>query len=525
MAKLRAHRLNIWRMKADILEDDIIREDIPGLQTIKTSIGDTDAKLYVKQTPQRTAAWHGFLTSATSMPLKVLETQSASAMILVRADDRFYAVAFGHSRSWINKSAIERRFGMMVTLNAVDEKSLKSVDKEEFETLQRKTRTQTSTETEFDQFGVDVQRDLLRSVTGRPEDKELADHLVGADNLIATVRFEPGKLVAKLSEFGQISEETKYKDKGFDWIDHFGRVTDPVLVEQLDQKLMASIKEGALEKAFLAAPTPLDYQVHGGFLLSGERAKSAEKRADLRIADWIEHLGVDNIDLNKLKTDHIRRFGVSDEVPEDRFSAYEAMIFEVQEGDYLYILTGEEWYQIDHDHVKEVETELKTIPICDIALSDAQPGEVEGLYNARVCAASAGTFDLLDAKPVMYGGGRSKVEVCDILTDAGQFVHVKSKIKSATLSHLFTQGTASAQALRDSRFRCEARAKCAPTHAHFFDGNPDPANHEIVFAIITTTPGDIRDALPFLSKQSCVNAVGIIRGLGHPVCITRIAVN
>lgn len=265
--------------------------------------------------------------------------------------------------------------------------------------------------------------------------------------------------------------------------------------------------------------------MHGGFLFSRERAGTAEKRLDIKIADWIEHVGLEHIDLKKLKSDHIRRFGVSDEVPEDRFSTYEAVIFEVEDAGFLYILTGEEWYRVDHDHVKEVELELATIPLCGIALPDAHRGEFEGAYNARVCAASGGAFDLLDCKTVKYGGGRSKVEVCDILTDAGQFVHVKSKIKSATLSHLFTQGTASAQAFRDSRFRAVARAKCAASHAHFFDGNPDPANHEIVFAIMTTSPGDIRNALPFLSKQSFVNAVGIIRGLGHPVCITRVPVN
>lgn len=250
MAKLPASRISIWRIKADVSEDEIIRDDIAGLQTIAAKIGGTDAIVYIKQAPQRTAPWHGFLSRAIAKPLKVLETQSAAAMIVVKADDRYYALAFGHSRSWINKPVIERRFGMMVNLNSADEKSLKSVDKEEFETFQRKTRTQTSSDSEFDQFGVDVQRDLLRSVTGRPEDKDLAEYLVGADNLIATVRIEPEKLIEKLRQVGKIAEETHYRDKGFDWIDHFSRVTDPAIVASLDQKLVENILANDLDRIF-----------------------------------------------------------------------------------------------------------------------------------------------------------------------------------------------------------------------------------------------------------------------------------
>jgi uncharacterized protein (TIGR04141 family) len=58
-------------------------------------------------------------------------------------------------------------------------------------------------------------------------------------------------------------------------------------------------------------------------------------------------------------------------------------------------------------------------------------------------------FALLDADPVIYGGGRSAIEICDLLSTDRVFVHVKAKTKSSTLSHLFAQGLNSAQAFRD----------------------------------------------------------------------------
>lgn len=99
---------------------------------------------------------------------------------------------------------------------------------------------------------------------------------------------------------------------------------------------------------------------------------------------------------------------------------------------------------------------------------------------------------------------------------------LKAHIKSNTLSHLFAQGAVSAQCFRDKRFRAEARKKCLASHAPLFDGDPAPKDYEVVFAIMSTAPGDIRDALPFFSKQSLVNASHIIEGLGHPLCITKI---
>jgi uncharacterized protein (TIGR04141 family) len=411
---------------------------------------------------------------------------------------------------------------MIATLNAVDEDSLRSVDKEEFETIQRKTRTQTSAQTDIAQFGVDVQRDLLRSVTGKPKDTKVAEHLTGADNLIASVRIGPDQLAEKLVEFGELSDSKDYREKGFEWIDHFSRVTDPVVLESLDESLVTDLRERHLDNIFLAPPMTLDFQEHRGFLYSREQARAVEKRPDLRVEEWRARHDDDDITIQRLKSERIRQYAASDDTPVDSFTVYDAIIFEKRTPEFLYALTGGEWYQIEQDHVAAVEDDLHQIPLCQLALPSANAGELEGAYNARVCAASAGAYDLLDKKVVMYGGGRSKIEVCDILTNDKKFVHVKAHIKSNTLSHLFAQGAVSAQCFRDKRFRAEARKKCLASHAPLFDGDPAPKDYEVVFAIMSTAPGDIRDALPFFSKQSLVNASQIIGGLGHPLCITKI---
>ena len=523
MKKLPVQRLSIWRFKKTAKLDQVVRDDLTNVKSTAATVGDHAAAVYTRQAPQKTAPWQPFVEQAIGKKIANLQTQSASAVLALEIDGRVYALTFGHARNWLNRSGIERRFGMMATLNAVDEDSLRSVDKEEFETIQRKTRTQTSAQSDIGQFGIDVQRDLLRSVTGKPKDDKVAEHLTGADNLMASVRIGADALPGKLAEFGKLADSTDYRAKGFEWIDYFNRVSDPIVIQELDQSLVADLKARNLENIFLAPPTTLDFQEHRGFLYAREQSRAVEKRTDLRVEDWRARHDDDEVTLERLKTERIRQYATSDDTPVYSFTVYDAIIFEKRRPDYLYALTGGEWYQIEDDHVTAVEGDLHKIPLCQLVLPSAKPGELEGPYNERVCEESKGAYHMLDRQVIMYGGGRSKIEVCDILTNDKKFVHVKAHIKSATLSHLFSQGAVSAQCFRDSRFREEARKKCPATHAPFFDGNPSPQDYEVVFAIMSTAPGDIRDALPFFSKQSLVNAAQIIGGLGHPLCITKIS--
>ena len=511
-------------MKEGISFEDAVSEKVTATSTLKfTMSGDCPAQLVTKQSARRTPDWVKFLKNGIPGFINPLETQSAAALLLVEVDDRIFGLTFGAGRYWINKEIIDRRFGMMVTLNAVEENSLKSVDREEFDAQQRKTRTQTAVQSDIGQFGLDVRSDLLRSVTGKPEDESIAEQLTGSDSLHASARIEFGNIPDKLRQFNSLAESTAYRNKGYDWIDHFHRVSDPALIARLDAGLVEDIKEGRTENIFLAPPSTLDFQEHIGFLYPRER-KTSEKHPDLRISDYVGRVGQDNIDLDKLKSNSIRHFRDRDDLASEQFSVYRAIIYEKREDNFLYVLTDGDYFRVDNNHVDEVQKKVMAIPLCHIDLPDAWTGEIEGDYNTRACEINPDHFELLDRKTVTYGGSYSRIEVCDIFTADKQFVHVKPKIKSATLSHLFNQGLVSAQCFTDSRYREKAAEKCRDIFKPHFLEKAVSSDYEIVFAIITSTGGDIRDALPFFSKQSFVNAAATIQGLGHPVCITKIPV-
>jgi uncharacterized protein (TIGR04141 family) len=206
---------------------------------------------------------------------------------------------------------------------------------------------------------------------------------------------------------------------------------------------------------------------------------------------------------------------------------FDSIVYEVGIEDKLYALSQGEWYTIAQDYVNEVIQDLNLInEHPDLELPDALPEENEGVYNKRAFDENVGQFSLMDRRTVSYGGGKSSIEVCDLLSLDKNFIHIKAKTKSSSLSHLFAQGLVSAQVMRDPKFRELAIATCdQPTHHHLFaDDGFQASAHNVTYAIITSANTSIKDALPFFSKQSLVNAAREIRNMGYKVWIKKISV-
>jgi uncharacterized protein (TIGR04141 family) len=262
-------RLNIFLIKEGVTIDQVLRDDVGGLNRHDIRAGlDFTGVIFTKGTPANPPSWQRFVQQGTAAPLGPLLNQSASGLILLSAAGRFFAIAFGFGRHWIDEAQIVRRFGMIVTLNVVHPDRIRSVDREEFDTIQRKTRSQTSISSNIDSFGLNIQRDLVRSVTGQPEDITFAAHVTGADNLImsATVTFEQlgDKCAQALAQFST----NRYRDR-YAWIDNFNRITDPVKISELDCGLVDDLRTGTPENAFLTPPDSTRPVMAPGYVILG----------------------------------------------------------------------------------------------------------------------------------------------------------------------------------------------------------------------------------------------------------------
>jgi uncharacterized protein (TIGR04141 family) len=156
-----------------------------------------------------------------------------------------------------------------------------------------------------------------------------------------------------------------------------------------------------------------------------------------------------------------------------------------------------------------------------VALPQAQAGEKEPDYNQRAANADQ-RLALMDGKLARCSGGQGPIEVCDLFSSNREFVHVKRKSRSATLSHLFAQGAVSGEAfLRDSQFREDAKgivAHSRPSLAPLIPlTRPTTSDFEVVYAIIAKSSSSSPLSLPFFSELHLMQASQRLQLLGYTV--------
>lgn len=84
----------------------------------------------------------------------------------------------------------------------------------------------------------------------------------------------------------------------------------------------------------------------------------------------------------------------------------------------------------------------------------------------------------MDQKFIHHGGGKSKIEFCDLIRGQSDFIHVKYYTGSQSMSHLFSQGFIGSELfISDSEFRGKLNEKL-PAHIKLADhiNRPDAKN-------------------------------------------------
>ena len=196
------------------------------LQRHAVRFADGEGQLFIAPSNARVPDWARFFSSQIGGDSFGLNT-SVSAALLLEAGDRAFALTFGlGGRFLLDRTKIEERFGLLTVLNSIPENRLRSMDKTAFDALATHSRVQTNREATAIEFGLDVERDLVRAVTGSPDDSNLGQRLHGVDSLKATVRVELMDLPALLCTYLDRYRSTNYKTS-FPWIDHITEVKDP----------------------------------------------------------------------------------------------------------------------------------------------------------------------------------------------------------------------------------------------------------------------------------------------------------
>jgi uncharacterized protein (TIGR04141 family) len=162
-------RLTIFLLRDIVDFSDALADDVAQTLEVRdlTQASGLTGRFYSKKSFPRKPGWVTYLDHVVDGGVQGLQSASASGLLLLRVDGRTFALTFGYGRSFLDQARIERRFGLKVALNLIDERQIRSLDTKKFDEMVISTNTQTSRTTDLPTFGVDIFRDILRAVTGK----------------------------------------------------------------------------------------------------------------------------------------------------------------------------------------------------------------------------------------------------------------------------------------------------------------------------------------------------------------------
>ena len=452
----------------------------------------------------------------------------------------------------LEPGVIDRRFGLRAALNAMYEDGegvldpirVRHVDAKTVGRTTMRTSRQASGDVEFEQFGVDVERDLLKAVTGEPIDRgKWGSRVHGGESVRVQAYGGLAQLGPLARDLVRLSRKKSYR-RGFDWIDHIVVVNDSALLAKLQAEVVADLLAGE-ESVALAPPEHVDWDSLAEFRYSVAPNVAHE---DLSMGDYVEHLRDRTVELSfeAMRKHRIEALD-SDGNARHTWPVTRAVIAQIALGGRTYLLEEGEFYQVETGFMAALDAFVDGIAESDVALPasplDANGDEqLEGAYNEMAARMSTQHL-LLDKRMVNIAGVTGPIEICDVLTSNRQFVHVKRHLSSSTLSHLFAQGLVSADLyLNSQEFRDKARvqikgaeeAQAAADNETAVVGRflgvldfdaPEPRSIEVVYAVIARwNDRSPTQALPFFSKVNLRRSINDLRRLGCNVSFHRVEI-
>lgn len=508
------------------LESDAIVKRIERRQNRFFEVGNTRYTIYSKRSVPKKPQWASFFDGLQLPESFIWESDSPGVLLLLSVDDRTFAISFGQGRHLLQPDCYEEQFGLRVVLNSVD--MVRSIDKKTFDAISGQTRTQAGWDAEVSQFGFDIEKDLLRAVTGTPI-PELGIRLSGVDALTATVRVELDGLPELLRRYLAQSKLTVYRERGFAFVDHMRAVTKLDLRAALDQLLVDQLETGLEELRHhitprftfeLIIPDVIDFADTQIFSYSRD-IRRVPVRHDVSLTTFLTHRTAGwNPTSESLRRAPVYAFSGDGQLTHT-WQAYKCLVGDLQHNGSHYVLNDGNWYEIGHDYIADIDNKVAGIPRYEQEFP-LYSGGGEAAYNANIAATIPGYFNF--DRQLLHPISQQKIEFCDLYAEVHNhkdLIHVKHGTSSAVLSHLFAQGTVASEVCADFEV-CKNQSEDMIRNAigaEAYERDDRPDKFRIVYAIIRPRLGN----LFFFSKVNLWRACRNLNRAKVPYALAEIA--
>ncbi|MBV9885716.1 MAG: TIGR04141 family sporadically distributed protein [Acidobacteria bacterium] len=521
-AKPKSRTLTIFLLKDPVQEPGAILKHSQTLIEHPVLIdGKHAGSIFLQPTDDRKPSWLGLFEGAVAFDFDMVRNASTAAVWLIKIEGRQIALTFGYGRNLLKPGTYQEDFGLRVTLNTVDPNKIKAIDRMTLDAVAQQTRIQAIRDANMSEFGLDVEQDLLRAVTGVPVDKSLGIRFTGRDALQVTIAIKLAEIPPLLARFlGEYAKED-YKVR-FPWVEQIHEVDDPIKKAELDGQLIQKLRSKILDGVWLAVPEMVDWDNLAGFKFRS--SQKAPLHDDIHALKFLEEVGDANeIDEYTLKKRyHVSAIANDTDAVVKQWPVYRCFYCEVVIGDDTFLLNNARWFRISTSFVQRIDEAVEAIGDSGLVVPSYHD-KSEAAYSKRVAGESAGSLALMDSHLVGSASLPNRIEFCDLFSTERQIVHLKRYSSSSTLSHLFAQGVVSARIfLNEVDFRRELNQILPQSHRlQDADAKPIAADFEIVFGIISRSKKKL--VLPFFSRVNLKNAYSNLVGMGFRTSLCKIS--
>jgi|GEM_PF-2786398 len=475
-----------------------------------------ESRTFLLESTRNTPRWAKYVES--HFPVTDLKITNYSFVHLLKASDRIFALTFGYGHTMLDTSRMEPNFGLKVCANVIDPARLTTLDVRNIDVVTKQQRTHLSAAADVLDFGIELEEEWIRFLSGVPLDPSIADSIAGADALKIKSEVKLEDLAQKCSTILNLYNSDRYKEN-FSFLDHYRAIgkKDPI-IQYLEVELENRILSQSTAKISIASPEMPDeqnidrYKIYSGY--------KKNYFTELKLEEVYRFLTSYPDIENPLEKAHIIPLDHDDNPCAKSASLRDYMVCEVAYEDNVFVLSAGVWFRVNSDYAQSVREKARQIQdlTTDLALIPLSPGESEKDYNERL--SSERNWVKMDRDFISINEPYQRVEVCDVMANDNRLLCIKKMTRSSTLSHLFAQASVSAELLRGDESYKSQIIKILQNAGRSVDiENPKPT---FVLSFITEKEGPLWESIFLFSAIHLVRQTQFIQRLGFEVAIAKI---
>lgn len=469
-----ASRTTLYRVRGVKALNDAIRSkylDSDGFNVMLTTVDGRDALVICGEVQSDKAAWVERLSSIAGVNVTAGNTTAAAALIIRDGEVEAWALTYGMGFQLLDQACVDPGFGIRIATRTASPDAIQSLTRTELDHRARTDRSSIPAGEALRAFGISDFGEMITRISGAatltgltigdepirvraadalslPLGKTAQTLIVDLDSISAALALEPKPELQSLEQFVRVKQKST--------------------IEYLDAELLRELR-GEESGGRLALGWPHERIDENGtpesYRITGVGSRGAATTNDLpSLDDLVDALRFKNADdpLAAAHTVKVQLFRDSDgeEPISNAVPAINWIFYEVEFEGCRYCLFDSRWYAMDTDYAARLQAHVTEIfnrkaPV-ELPPWNTTAHPDEKSYNAAAAAAIGGV--MLDQVLLRTAQHPRGFESCDIITAAGDLIHVKHVPRSSAASHLVGQALVASEALRyDNDARRELR--------------------------------------------------------------------